>query len=280
MASRKQLAKETICYIKQGWYPLEQTKIQIADLQQYAQQHTVLISPQQSEQWITATKPKTERKADIQIENISTVQAICNWKQQGIEQVGVLNFASAKNPGGGFLNGANAQEESLAVSSGLYHCLLEQPEYYETNRVCNTMMYTDYAIFSPEVVFFRDGKKMNLLPKPVTASVLTMPAVNMRQVIRKGEDQQQARQVMKNRMRKVLAIFLEKGCKNLILGAYGCGVFQNDVTEVAQNWSDLLETESYNSCFEHVLFAILDHSKEEKSIQIFKQIVAVESEKN
>ena len=60
-----------------------------------------------------------------------------------------LNFASAKNPGGGFLSGAQAQEESLARASGLYLTLLQQPHYYEANRVCQTLLYTDHAIHSP-----------------------------------------------------------------------------------------------------------------------------------
>ena len=39
--------------------------------------------------------------------------------------VGVLNFASAKNPGGGFLNGSMAQEESLAIASAMYVCMCQ-----------------------------------------------------------------------------------------------------------------------------------------------------------
>ena len=36
-----------------------------------------------------------------------------------------LNFASARNPGGGFLNGSQAQEESIARATGLYPCQLK-----------------------------------------------------------------------------------------------------------------------------------------------------------
>src|SRR5258708_3096150 len=40
-----------------------------------------------------------------------------------------LVFASARNPGGGFLRGTVAQEESLARSSALYPTLLTAPDF-------------------------------------------------------------------------------------------------------------------------------------------------------
>jgi len=67
-------------------------------------------------------------------------------------------------------------------------------------------MYTNHAIYSPQVVFFRDAK-FTLLEYPVTASVLTLPVVNMGQVVLKSEDIQEAKHVMKERMRLCLAIF-------------------------------------------------------------------------
>ncbi|TGU62336.1 TIGR02452 family protein, partial [Mesorhizobium sp. M00.F.Ca.ET.186.01.1.1] len=55
-----------------------------------------------------------------------------------------LNFASAKNPGGGFLGGSQAQEESLARASGLYPCLVQMEEMYQYNRQLKTCFYSDY----------------------------------------------------------------------------------------------------------------------------------------
>ena len=121
------------------------------------------------------------------VENISTVDAIRKLAEEGKSNIGVLNFASAKNPGGGFLNGAMAQEESLAASSTLYKTLTAHEEYYRSNRLQTSMIYTDYAIYSPDVVFFRNGR-FRLVPSVVKASVLTLPAVNMGQVLLKGED--------------------------------------------------------------------------------------------
>jgi len=65
--------------------------------------------------------------------------------------VAALNFASANNPGGGFLTGAQAQEESLARASGLYTMLLGYPMY----RSLKDPMYTNWVIYSQDVPVFR-----------------------------------------------------------------------------------------------------------------------------
>ena len=194
----------------------------------------------------------------------------CVPSPRGSSPIAVLNFASAKNPGGGFINGAMAQEESLAASSCLYNTLIAHETYYKNNRACNTMMYTNHAIYSPDVVFFRDGS-FRLLEKPVTASVLTLPAVNMGQVLLKGEDAALAKQAMRERMKLALAIFASQKCSHLILGAYGCGVFRNDPNEVAAWWQELLENH-FPDIFRTVIFAVLDKSVSQSCIMPFQDI--------
>ena len=200
-------------------------------------------------------------------ENLSTVEAIRILAAEGREEIGVLNFASAKKPGGGFLNGAVAQEESLALSSSLYPTLTAHDTFYKENRANPSMMYLDYAIYSPGVVFFRD-ESLRLTPTPVRASVLTLPAVNMGQVRLKGEDPQKAKEVMRRRMRLALALFAEQGARHLVLGAYGCGVFRNDPAEIASWWRELLD-EGMSRYFDTVFHAVLDHSKDQLCIRAF-----------
>ncbi len=114
------------------------------------------------------------------------------------------------------------------------------------------------SIFSPDVVFFRDGR-FHLLKEPVEASVLTLPAVNMGQVILKGEDEAEAEQAMKRRMKLALAIFAFRGCRSLILGVYGCGVFRNDPVKVAGWWKELLG-QYFPGEFDTIVYAVLDRS--------------------
>src|SRR5208283_225998 len=90
----------------------------------------------------------------IEVANETTLSAGKRLIEAGCSPV-LLNFASAKSPGGGFLNGALAQEEYLARSSCLYQCIRSNP-MYAFHRANNDPLYTDYAIYSPGVPVIRD----------------------------------------------------------------------------------------------------------------------------
>lgn len=168
--------------------------------------------------------------------------------------VGCLNYASAKNPGGGFLSGAQAQEEAIARTSALYPCLLAQPSYYERNRQHRSALYLDLVIYSPRVPFFRDDAGA-WLEAPALASVITAPAPNASALRQQGElDAQSLRQTLRRRARIVLAIAAAEGITHLVLGAWGAGVFGNDPAEVAEAFAAALE--EYGPAFTEVVFAI------------------------
>ena len=274
---RKAIARETLRIMEQGYYERNGQRVDIDNLQKASIEKSFLLTPEEGEVLIKdceTINKQTEKKTVILTLNCSTVDAILKLKDEG-KQVAVLNFASAKNPGGGFLNGANAQEESLAVSGTLYPTLTAHETYYKENRANPSMMYLDYAIYSPEVVFFRD-ERFRLTNTPVKASVLTLPAVNMGQVLLKREDVWEAKRVMRRRMKLALCIFAEQKARHLVLGAYGCGVFRNDPAEVALWWRELLE-EGMGRYFDSVFHAVLDNSKEKYCIRAFQESVLMES---
>lgn len=273
---RKAIARQTLNIMEQGYYETEDRKIEIRALLEQSIKESFLLNPEQGAALLDIYKLPTHgiekdmNKRTLEVWNCSSVDAILKLSEEGKKGIAVLNFASAKNPGGGFLNGAMAQEESLAASSCLYKTLTAHEEYYKSNRLCNTMMYTDYAIYSPEVAFFRDGG-FRLLKEPITASVLTLPAVNMGQVLLKGENIERAEQIMKRRMKLSLAIFAEQKCRHLVLGAYGCGVFRNDPNKIAVWWKELLENFFQNE-FESIIFAVMDCSSSQSCIRAFQKI--------
>ncbi|MCL1808581.1 MAG: TIGR02452 family protein [Clostridiales bacterium] len=205
----KRIAEETLKIQQQGYYETNGSRVEFAEMQKASEKNSFLIVPKEGERLVQETKPPEKGPlAPITVVNQSTVQAILDMSRGG-ERPAALNFASAKNPGGGFLSGAMAQQEALAAASGLYNTQLLHKAYYVANRACGTMMYTNHAIFSPSVVFFRDGN-FELVSAIATASVLTLPAVNLGQVISKGEHVETAKSVMKSRMRLCLAIFTRR----------------------------------------------------------------------
>ncbi len=281
----RRIAAETVKIAETGVYVGRGEEIEIREAQRHSEEHSVLITPEQAAELLRAAQANAGRRdasggetdvrpqgrTDYRVVNQSAVRAVRDLKAGGRERVGVLNFASAKNAGGGFLNGAMAQEEALAASSGLYLTQLRHPRYYQSNRNSGTMMYTHHAIYSPDVVFFRN-ENFELMTPWVQASVLTLPAVNYGEVLRQGEDPVRAKAVMLERMRLALAIFADRGDRDLVLGAYGCGVFRNDPADVADWWRRLLDGEGWAAHFDTVVFAVLDRSKDGGTIRAFERI--------
>ena len=60
--------------------------------------------------------------------------------------------------------------------------------------------------------------------------------------------------VLRNRIKFVLDIAKDNNVSTLILGAYGCGVFGQDATEVANIFKECLTTT--HKCFDTVVFAV------------------------
>jgi uncharacterized protein (TIGR02452 family) len=166
-----------------------------------------------------------------------------------------LVFASAKNAGGGFLGGADAQEESIARASALYLCLRTAPDFYAFHRDQRDLRYSDRVIYSPNVPVFRDDKG-RLLEQPYQTTFLTSAAPNLGAIVRnQPEHVSDVPNVLLRRAVRVLRIAAAHGHRTLVLGAWGCGVFRNDPATIANAFAGALREVDQ---FDRAVFPIYD----------------------
>ncbi|MBY0527923.1 MAG: TIGR02452 family protein [Gemmataceae bacterium] len=263
-----ELGRETVRILEVGRYrnPVGET-VDIADAIARSVAGTCSYPPD-------ASLPGTRlgnQQTRIEVENESTLTAAHRLVQAGYRPA-ALNFASARHPGGGFLGGARAQEESLARSSGLYACINGNPMYaFHQGRT--DAMYSHYAIYSPDVPVIRDDEG-TLLDEPFLCSFITSPAVNAKVVLERDQCRRaEIRDAMDDRIRKVLAIAANHGHEALVLGAWGCGVFGNDCQEIAELFQRALAYH-FQGVFARVIFAVLDWSEERRFIGPFEALLA------
>lgn len=179
----------------------------------------------------------------------------------------VLNFASFKHPGGGFITGSIAQEEAICHYSILYPVLLSfQEEYNKNIKMLNNGLYTNFAIYSRDIKFMRDDAE-----NVVTADVLTCAAPNANKYLGDNIFYAASRKTiledtLKSRIKHILEIASTR-CSNLILGAFGCGVFGNNPEVVATIFKDELK----NYHFNNVIFSIPEGENYNVFEKVFKE---------
>lgn len=200
----------------------------------------------------------------IEVANETTLSAAKRLVEAGCSAV-LLNFASAKSPGGGFLNGARAQEEYLARSSCLYQCIRSNP-MYAFHRANEDPLYTDYAIYSPGVPVIRDDNGA-LLDQPYAISMITCPAAHASRL--DPDRRAEIGPAMWRRILKVLALGIDHGHDGIVLGAWGCGAFGNDGQEIAHLFHNAL-TENFKGAYRRGIFAVVDWSPERRFIGPFE----------
>ncbi|KAF2129864.1 hypothetical protein P153DRAFT_339086 [Dothidotthia symphoricarpi CBS 119687] len=176
--------------------------------------------------------------------------------------VAVLNLASERSPGGGWQNGALAQEECLCYRSTLPLSL------HKTHYPLPPLS----ALHTPSVLIIRSS-----MPNGHTLLTPTTPPANLPVVavisvaaLRRPDltpdrlkfEHDVHRTATKKKIRVSLRVAASKGHTKLVLGALGCGVFGNPPGEVAACFLEVLhETEFQGGWWEEVVFAVLDNVK-------------------
>jgi uncharacterized protein (TIGR02452 family) len=298
----RMIAAETLLILERGWYDHpEAGRIWIADDLARSVAGTRMWTPEESQSALdeitSGVRHGRPAAARIEVTNETTLAAArrlaggsangaaacpddtggargAGSGSDGGACVGCLNFASAKNPGGGFRGGAQAQEESLARSSGLYRCLLAAPEFYSFHRSQRDLRYSDRAIFSPSVPVFRDDGGA-LLARPYRVAFLTAAAPNAGALGAGHELAATLPDVLSQRAAKVLAVMQASGLRQIVLGAWGCGVFRNSPGMVAVAFARHLGPDgTFRAAFDHVTFAVLDRAPGAPTLGAFASALA------
>ena len=203
----------------------------------------------------------SENIPTVIVDDIDSVGAIFKY---GNKKTCVLNFSSYKNPGGMFIKGSKAQEECLCHESFLYNVLKEKMSFYEYNNTKkNRSLYTNRAIYSPDVLFIRED-----VVKP--CDVLTCAAPNRTAFVNYNFgalNEASNDRELRDRINFLAKIVSEKQIETLILGAYGCGVFGQDAKKVASYFKEAFKTSDVKT----IVYAVPSGS-DKKNFEDFKEV--------
>lgn len=202
--------------------------------------------------------------------------------------VAVLNFASATNPGGGVTRGSSAQEEALCRCSTLYPCLNTPQlwkDYYGFHRERHDVRYTDTCIYTPGILIIKtDTRLPERMPKEnwCQVDVISCAAPNLREKPYHAMNPGQGTAVKvsdsellalhKKRARKILTVAAANGVDSLVLGAFGCGAFQNPPEVVARAYKEILP--EYQGYFYEVRFAVYCTPADPSNYDVFKRVLS------
>lgn len=224
--------------------------------------------------------PKADKPANIIVSQLRSFEAAAQYIGK---RTAVLNFASATNPGGGVEKGASAQEECLCRVSTLYPCLADQKmraSFYTPHRKNGNTLHNDDIIYTPNVLVIKDDDH-NLLSEPFSVDIISCAAPNLREqpsnqyntgdTVKVQISGDELLALHEKRASKIFSSAIANGVEILILGAFGCGAFQNDPHIVAQAYKNVLP--DFAHYFHTIEFAIFCNAKNIENYQVFLSII-------
>ena len=190
-------------------------------------------------------------------------------KEYPTAKIAVMNFANAFHAGGGVTKGSSAQEESLCRTSTLYPLIYRRTlrdTFYKHHKELNTPKASDSLIYTEGVIICKTDDD---LPKRmsqedwVSVDVITIAAPDLRTksnphapLVGNGTFMNNAELFGYHVKRAIhmLTCAAAKKADILVLGAFGCGAFENDPNVVAKAYRVALE--EFPKVFERIEFAI------------------------
>jgi len=233
---------------------------------------------------IKAGKPRFSAPCKLLVSKQKTVESAEKYAKDG-KKVCILNFASSVSPGGGVLNGSQAQEESICRVSALYFALSDKNtagKFYDRHwelihRGQFNRRNTDDIIYTPGVMVVRDDSADEIMLSEdewYMIDVITCAAPDIRNV---GDETEYCpeKEELYNEFVKRWKCILCAGAKHeadvLILGAFGCGVFAYPPKLVAEAFCEALK--GFENYFETIEFAIYRPKENNVKYDTFKNVI-------
>ncbi|KAH8164202.1 hypothetical protein CIB48_g4017 [Xylaria polymorpha] len=242
--------------------------------------------------------PLHSRPATIHVTQEDTLNAAIRlWASRDPDDPGhgrpaVLNFANSRKPGGGWMNGAIAQEEAICYRSSL--ALSLNPRLYPLRK--DEGLYSRYVLVMREDMTSGHNQIAAEPDQLPVVSVMTIPALHNpklrtfqyqtsyttpedppttvvsfmnKQIFQYDQD----RDITKGKMRLALRMAAKHGHRKLVLGALGCGVFGNPPEDIAHCWLSVLREDEFSgNRWSEVCFAVYD-PRNDGNYEIFKQVL-------
>ena len=209
----------------------------------------------------------------------SFAAAIRLHKENPDAKIAVMNFANAFHPGGGVAWGASAQEECLCRTSTLYPLLDRKMllgTYYKHHRDLGSPIATDSLVYTEGVVICKTDEDLpRRMPAAdwVTVDVITIAAPDLREKsignLTLPDDALFA--IHHQRIKHMLSCAAAKGATILVLGAFGCGAFENPPEVVAKAFKQALD--EFPKVFERVEFAVYCAPGRSENYEVFKKVL-------
>lgn len=211
----------------------------------------------------------------LSISTMTTAEACQHFAKDRRSVVCALNFANGSTCGGGYKNGATAQEEDLCrqcptLYSTLYNATKEG--LYPFGPSTGTSKYSD-VLYTAGLALARGGMEDGypLLPedKQVTVSMVAAAAPNIRFASELSEPE-----LIYNTVKTIFVAprLTEPEVNTLILGAWGCGAFGGDPKQIAELFVRALISDNFGQMYKEIHFAIPKLSPTDVNYDVFAQV--------
>lgn len=228
-------------------------------------------------------QPRFKGRAKISVVNMDTLEC---GHQLGNDTT-LINLANNTYPGGTPQSMGGAQEEKLVQRTDGYAQLakLQQEGHYPIPELgiiaspsvgtygldTNALSSSSFGNFG---MIANGAYRYFLHPRCDTPRVYQSPIIN----INKGTNSNTKQQILnayneaqnlylagtREKIRMQILSAIQMGKKNLVLGAFGCGVFKNPPKAIANLYASVLK--EYEGYFENVIFAILTLKEDDKKL--------------
>lgn len=223
-----------------------------------------------------ASLARPYHRTDVRVDLADCLEVVQRLQGEGFRPL-MLNMANATHPGGGYLRGDGAQEETVFRRSNYYAALdstLEvrsPPTEHGTGEKINKAplypMSLLGAIYTPDVCVFRGTEATGypFLPDPFYVDCIAVAAIRDPPTTtlpgEGGEPERSwltpdAESCMRAKIVTLFHVALAERHDSLVLSALGCGAFHNPPHHVALIFCSVIE--QFQGWFKHITFAILD----------------------